>query len=91
MKQYWVEGLVLPKIGGGRSKKSTAKSFSQSFWANTPQEAVQMAIESIPGGHWVEGPTVSSTSEEQRMRALGALELPGLDAKPLAKKTPRKG
>ena len=89
MKQFWVEGLVLPK-GAGRSKKSTVKPFSQSFWANTPQEAIQMAFDSIPGGQWVDGPSVSTTSEEQRMRALGAPELPGMGSKSPARKINRK-
>jgi hypothetical protein len=89
MKQYWVEGLLMAKAGTGRSKNSTAKPYSQSFWANSPQEAVQMALQEVPGARWLEGPTVSETSEEKRMRALGAPELPGLGFEP-AKKPKKK-
>jgi hypothetical protein len=80
MKLYWVEGLYTAKEGTGRSKISATRPYSKSFWANSPQEAVQMALEDVPGARWSEGPTVSTTSEEKRMRALGAPELPGFEA-----------
>jgi hypothetical protein len=85
MKLYWVEGLYTLKNGAGRSRNSAAKPFSQSFWANSPQEAVQMALQELSDARWLEGPTVSETSEEKRMRALGAPELPGLDIAPVKK------
>jgi hypothetical protein len=88
MKAFSVEGLIQPK--GGRARKTAVKPFSQSFWANTPQEAIQMALESLPGSVWVEGPFIRTTSEEQRMRALGAPELPGLDFFTESKKKQRK-
>ena len=80
MKLYWVEGLYTVKEGRGRTKNSATKPYSQSFWANSPQEAMQMALDEVPGARWLEGPTVSETSEEKRMRAMGAPELPGLEA-----------
>jgi len=89
MKLYWIEGLYIVKEGTGRSKYSAAKPYSQSFWANSPQEAVQMALDDVSGTRWLEGPTVSETSEEKRMRALGAPELPGFEALP-DKKTKKK-
>jgi len=85
MRQYWVEGLFVP---GNRSKKagkgaapagSALEPFAKPYWANSPEEAVQMAAEDIAGGQWVKGPKVSTTSEEKRMRNSGAPELPGID------------
>jgi hypothetical protein len=32
----------------------------------------------MPGARWIEGPVIAEKSEEQRMRAMGAPELPGL-------------
>jgi hypothetical protein len=86
MKLYWVEGLYSMKEGSGRTKYSAPRPFSQSFWANSPQEAVQMALEeAVAGARWLEGPSASETSEEMRMRALGAPELPGLEITPVKK------
>ncbi len=82
MKLYWVEGLYTVKDGTGRFKNSAAKPYSQSFWANSPQEAVQMAWQELPGARWLEGPTVNETSEEKRMRAIGAPELFGQESVP---------
>lgn len=91
MKLYWVEGLYTVKEGPGRSKNAAARPYSQSFWANSPQEAMQMAWQENPGARWVEGPTVSETSEEKRMRALGAPELPGLEPVPGKKNKSKQG
>jgi hypothetical protein len=79
MKLYWVEGLIAPKGAAGRGKNGVTKPFSESVWANSPQEAIQMTLQSNPGIRWVEGPSVSETSEEQRMRAIGAPRLPGIE------------
>jgi hypothetical protein len=75
MQLFWIEGVLIPKGG----KKSGMKPYSDSFWAISAQEAMQLALSTNPGARWVEGPTVSEISEEKRMRALGAPELPGLD------------
>jgi hypothetical protein len=90
MKQFWIEGLLSPRSGSGRVKNVGVKPYSQSFWANSAQEAVNMALQANPGSRWIEGPTVGETSEEQRMRAMGAPELPGLDARPAVKKSRKK-
>lgn len=85
MPYYYVEGKYLTKIGRRRSLKrgrvstSDIEPFARSFWANTPSEALQLADDALNGGEWLEPPRVSQTSEEQRMRQIGAPELPGLD------------
>jgi hypothetical protein len=84
MEQYFVEGLFLTSRSLkksrqlGRNARSEADLFSQSFWANSAEEALQMATEALNDGRWVEEPKVSKISEEIRMRAMGAPELPGL-------------
>jgi hypothetical protein len=90
MKLFWVEGLYIPKNGGGRKTGPASKPFTQSFWANSPTEAIQAAVQSIPGARWIEGPLIAEKSEEQRMRAMGAPELPGLDQSSKNKKTGKK-
>ncbi len=78
MKQFWVEGLVQPR---GRGKKPVpVEPFSQAYWAETAAEALRSAESDLKGGSWVEGPRVSLTSEAERMRAMGAPELPGMPA-----------
>ncbi|MDD2695187.1 MAG: hypothetical protein PHD58_04620, partial [Anaerolineales bacterium] len=47
------------------------------IWAENRAEALLLANQALAGGEWVEGPQVSQTSEEQRMRSMGAPELPG--------------
>ena len=85
MPYYYVEGKYLTKVGRRRSVKSGRVSandiepFSRSFWANSSSEALKLAEEALDGGEWLEPPRVSQTSEEQRMRQMGAPELPGLD------------
>ena len=86
MKLFWIEGLISSKEGSSRKAATTVKPFSQSYWANSAQEALQMALQDHPRVRWIEGPTISETSEEQRMRALGAPELPGLEPGKLHKK-----
>jgi hypothetical protein len=94
MEQYWVEGLFVSKPGLKRAKKSgkiaqsDIEPFARSYWANTPDEAIHFATLELNGGEWTNGPHVSKTSEEQRMRAMGAPELPGLTS--VTKKRKRK-
>ncbi len=84
MEHYFVEGLFLTSKSLKKSKKlgktsrSDAELFSHSYWANSIDEALRMATEALNGGRWAEEPKVSKISEEKRMRALGAPELPGL-------------
>jgi len=93
MEQYWVEGLFVSKQGLKRAKKigkitqTDIEPFAKSYWANTPDEAIVMATQDLKGGDWTNGPRVSKTSEEQRMRAMGAPELPGLSVKTRKRKT----
>jgi hypothetical protein len=84
MEQYWVEGLYVSKRALKKAKKagkfaqSDIEPFARSYWANSPDEAIHLATQDLSGGEWTNGPRVSKTSEEQRMRAMGAPELPGL-------------
>ena len=90
MKLFWIEGLYVPKNGGARKVGPASKPFSQSFWANSPLEAIQAAVQSMPGARWIEGPVLAEMSEEQRMRAMGAPELPGLGLDSKNKKAGKK-
>jgi len=76
MKTYWVEGLYFPK-GSKRSKKpaSALEPYAKAIWAENPQDAIRLATEDICGGTWREEPKVSTRTEEQRMRKMGAPEL----------------
>ena len=83
METYWVEGLFIPAkmrnkktVTGGLSK---VEPFAKTIWANSEAEAVRLATDELAGGQWVEGPIVNRQSEEQRMRAMNAPELPGMD------------
>lgn len=84
MDQYWVEGLFANARGVSKAHKtgtypaSSIEPFARGIWANNPDEAIQLATEALKGGEWVEGPVVSLLTEEQRMRAMGAPEFPGL-------------
>jgi len=96
MHPFYVEGLVIRKISprGNRKNKSgqEVEPFGQIFWALTAVEALRMASESLDV-QWVEGPTISERTEEQRMRQLGAPQLPGFEppkSKPSNQRT-RKG
>ncbi len=86
MKQYFVEGLFIPRKSlkrvppGKKPAPGDLEPFSGSFWANDPAEALQLASAALDGGRWLETPRVSLTSEEQRMRQAGAPELPGFAA-----------
>ena len=76
MPQYFVEGLFIPKKSLKKARK-TLEPYARVVWANSPADAVRQASEELAGGQWVEGPTVSDTTEEQRMRQIGAPEFPG--------------
>ena len=88
MPQFYVEGLFANKQGVKKKRKmgsfpkNSIEPFAKTIWANSSKEAVQIASAELEGGEWTEGPHVSQTTEEQRMRALGAPELPGLSPHP---------
>ena len=94
MKCFYVEGLFIGKQGarktskGGKGTRPDVEPFSQAIWANNAAEALQMANEAIASGQWIEGPSLSENSEEERMRQMGAPLLPGFDlqTKPARKK-----
>jgi hypothetical protein len=94
MEQYWVEGLFANARGVSKARKSgvyppsAIEPFAKGLWANSPDEAIQLATEALNGGEWIEGPVVSRLTEEQRMRAIGAPEFPGL-GRPASKKRSR--
>jgi hypothetical protein len=69
----------------GRIAQADIELFARTIWANTSDEAVEIATRELQGGAWRETPRVSRKSEEERMRSLGMPELPGLGA-PLPKK-----
>jgi hypothetical protein len=83
MKRYYIEGLFISRKNisqappGSRPAPKVIEPFARAFWANDPEEALRLAAEALDGGKWLEPPKVSLTSEEQRMRAAGAPELPG--------------
>ena len=90
MQQYFVEGLFIPKKSLKKVRK-TVEPFARVVWANSPAEAAQQANDELAGGQWVEGPSVSNTTEEKRMRQSGAPEFPGFGSgKPGSAKKRRK-
>jgi hypothetical protein len=88
MKQFTVEGLYISKPAVRKARRSgkiptgSVEPFAKTIWANSPEEAIRLATEELKGGEWVEGPRITPLSEEQRMRAMGAPELPGLGTPP---------
>jgi hypothetical protein len=93
MRKYWIKGLFLEPAGVKKMKKNghvpqeNLNSIEIACWADSPEEALQEVEQQFTGGKWIEGPEVVDTSEEQRMRAMGAPELPGIEApKPRRKK-----
>lgn len=70
MKLYFVEGLYKPK-----AKRASVEPYAKAIWAENPADAIRIATEDIGGGTWREEPKVSSRTEEQRMRKMGAPEL----------------
>jgi hypothetical protein len=83
MQKFYIEGVFLTKRGvqkakkSGKSKAADLEPFARAFWAENADEAIRQATEALEGGQWVEGPRLSKKSEEDRMRAQGAPELPG--------------
>lgn len=92
MEQYYVEGLYVNKLGVKKARKtgvaplSSIEPFAKSIWANSPEEAIRLATQELNGGEWSEGPHLSRTSEEERMRAIGAPQLPGFGTLPKRKR-----
>ena len=88
MPQYYVEGLFANKQGGKKKHKtgiypaSSIEPYARTIWANSEQEAIQIATSELKGGEWTEGPNLSHVTEEQRMRSSGAPEFPGLAEPP---------
>ena len=84
MKQYWIKGIFVTAKGlrnkrkDGQYPPNTIEPFMKSFWASSPKEAVQEATLSLEGGAWLDGPQIVRTSEEERLRKIGAPELPGM-------------
>jgi hypothetical protein len=83
MRSYFVEGLYVTRKGVDKARKrgevfgGNLEPFAKQLWALDADEAILIATEEIDGGEWVDGPTVTHLSEEQRMRQQGAPELPG--------------
>jgi hypothetical protein len=88
MPQFYVEGLYANRQGVKKKQKTgsypagSIEPYAKAIWANTSKEAIQVATADLQGGEWTEGPKVSQVTEEQRMRAQGAPELPGLSVSP---------
>ena len=96
MKQYYVEGLYINRSALKRANRrghiaqADIEPFAKTFWADSPAQAERMATEALEGGQWTEGPRVGANSEEQRMRAMGAPELPGFSAAPKKSRTKKR-
>lgn len=86
MEQYRIEGIYINGCGmlrlmrNGAPHPADIEPFTREYWAYCPEDAYKAATLDLNGGQWVEKPTVSFISEAERMRALGAPELPGLFA-----------
>jgi hypothetical protein len=83
MPYYYIEGLYANSLGVKKKRKvgsypkNSIEPYARTIWANTPKEAVQKATDELEGGEWTEGPHLSQVTEEERMRSLGAPQLPG--------------
>ena len=86
MQKFYVEGIYLSRRGVQKAKKSgrytntDLEPFARAFWAESADDAMRQATEALEGGQWIEGPRLGKKSEEDRMRAMGAPELPGFGA-----------
>ena len=86
MQKYYVEGVYVTRRGlqnarkGGRYTAKDMEPFASTFWAENVEDAIRQATEALGGGQWLEGPRLGKKSEEDRMRAMGAPELPGFGA-----------
>lgn len=84
MPQYYVEGLFATRQGVKKKQKTgsypagSIEPYAKTIWAESPQVAIQVATFELQGGEWTEGPRVSLTTEEQRMRDSHQPEFPGL-------------
>ena len=84
MKSFFVEGLYVTKKGIQNARKrgeipsGNFEIYTKTVWALDADDAIRIATADIHGGEWMDGPRVSNSSEERRMRDLGAPELPGL-------------
>ncbi len=92
MAQFYIEGVFVTSLGLKKKRKTGAypagsiEPYAKTIWANSPQEAIQIATQELAGGAWTEGPYVSQMTEEQRMRSMGAPEIPGLSSRPANKR-----
>jgi len=83
MPYYYVEGLYANSNGVKKKRKiglypkNSIEPYARTIWANTPKEAIQKATDELEGGEWTDGPHLSQVTEEERMRSLGAPQLPG--------------
>jgi hypothetical protein len=86
MPLYYVEGIYTNKLGAKKQRKTGAyppdsiEPFAKTIWANSPEDAIQLATNELYGGEWTKKPKVSQLTEEQRMRSMGAPEFPGLSS-----------
>lgn len=84
MPQYYIEGLFANRQAVKKKRKTgvyppdSIEPYAKTIWANNPKEAISFAATDLEGGEWTEGPHISLTTEEQRMRSMGAPEFPGL-------------
>jgi len=84
MPQFYVEGVFITKQAVKKARESgkiapgSFEPYAKAIWANNAKEAIQIATEELAGGEWTDGPRVGQVTEEDRMRAQGAPELPGL-------------
>ena len=96
MKRYFIEGLFVKKDNlkrssrGRKGPQADVEPYAKTIWAASPAEALEIATQELEGGQWVGEPKVSQTSEEQRMRRMGAPELPGFTSPGKSSKTPPK-
>lgn len=94
MPLYYIEGIYANMLGVKRQRKvgsyppGSIEPYAKSIWANSPEEAIQLATNELSGGEWTKKPKVSQLTEEQRMRSMGAPEFPGL-ASPFPKNRKR--
>ena len=86
MEQYRIEGIFINRRGVKRLMKdgiphpADIEPFTKALWASHADAAYQEATYALNGGEWIEKPRISVVSEAERMRAIGAPELPGLMA-----------
>ncbi len=92
MQQYHIEGLYATRQGVKKAQKSGLvplayiEPYAKTIWANGVDEAIRIATQELDGGVWTEGPRITRASEEERMRQMGAPELPGFSAPRQAKR-----